>query len=112
MLPNVSTRHHPSVKDLHELDKNEDASSTASLGAPGLFKSFKAETFEELDNLVQCWLSIGNKRLNTISCWHDGHFHYAMLGASLGEVVVNGKQFHYRGQAMVNKDGMMMVQCY
>ena len=38
-----------------------------------------------------------------------------MVGAALSdvpEVLINGQPYRYRGQAMVSKDGQMMVQCY
>ena len=80
-----------------------------------VFKSLKADTHEELDAKVQAWLAEGNKRIVTISCYHDGKYHYAMLGANpseVPEVLINGQPYRYRGQAMVSKDGQMMVQCY
>ena len=72
------------------------------------FKSFKATSFEELDSNIQTYLREGRKRLITISCWCDGAFHYAMLGAD--SVSANFNTF--KGQTVVNKDGQMMVQCY
>jgi len=82
----------------------------ANINESDSFKSFQAESFEELNQKVEKHLK--NRRLVTISCWHDGKRHYAMLSTNTGEVVINGEKFHYGGQAMVNKDGQMICQCY
>lgn len=46
------------------------------------YKSFKANTFEELDKLIADWLKEVQQCLLTISCWYDGTYHYAMLGTN------------------------------
>jgi hypothetical protein len=65
--------------------------STSALDKTG-YKSFKAKTFEELDGVIRQWLHTNNKQLATISCWHDGTFHYAMIGVGAVNVaIVNGE---------------------
>ena len=69
------------------------------------YKSFKAKTFEELDNLVKTWLREQHKRLLCISCWFDGQYHYAMLSTNVMQAVLCDA----RGVALAVKDNRLWV---
>jgi rubrerythrin len=72
------------------------------------YKSFKASSFEELDMAVEKWLREVGKRMMSISCWFDGHHHYAMLCTNPTEVIIcSGPGYN---QAVVSQDGKLWVR--
>jgi len=70
------------------------------------YKSFKANSFEELDAAVEQWLHEVGKRMLSISCWFDGQRHYAMLCTNPTEVVICSGGY---GQSQVSREGKLLV---
>lgn len=79
------------------------------------YKSFSADTFEELDQQIRTYISDGPKVIAHISCYFDGRKHNCMLETTFAagsKLMIDGDHFEYCGEALINECGEMMIQCY
>ena len=79
------------------------------------FKSFQSITFEDLNQQIITYIAEGPKVISHLSCHYDGKMHNCMLETTYAEgskLTIDGDSFEYRGQALINEGGEMMVQCY
>lgn len=71
--------------------------------------SFKAQSFEELDQQVRQWSAQSRQRIASISCYTDGTRHFAMVATTPAEPARVVLQDSSGSEVRVSEQGSLFV---